>query len=209
MKQGLRLVVRPGAFFNQLQWSTHHWLIMLAFLVIASIETHVGRQHLYFQVYAEMLTARFGLSYNMAIWVVTSVKMALMVAGTFALATAIWIVGNIFGRRTSKRVLFRRMAVVFTVLLAGYTANHLVNVYPVASIASIALYLWGVVLGYFAIREQFALNHVETIVIGAFALLMVSTSWHYSNQYMETTAKRHMVEVGKRPGSAPRLQQAR
>lgn len=189
MKQGIRLLVKPGTFFNQLQWSTHHWFILIAFLMIASIETHVGKSHLSYQVFADVMSARFAISWNEAIWVVTSLKLAFMLAGSFLLASFIWMVGNIFGRRTSKRVLFRRLSVVFTVLLAGYTLEHLSATHPDLGFVAMALYVWGSALGYFALKEQFALNHLETAVLGAFAMLVVVSSWHFANHAMESAAK--------------------
>lgn len=195
----MRLFVKPGTFFNQLQWSTHHWIILIGFMIIASLETHIGKSHYYYQVFADVLSARTGLGWNQAIWVVTSIKMAIMIAGSFVLASFIWLVGNLFGRRTSKRVLFRRLAVVFTVLLAGYTLQHAPDTTQLAELGSYGLYLWGLVLGYFAIREQFALNHLETLVLGSFAFLVVTTSWHYANHFMESAARAEMQSLAKRP----------
>ena len=199
MKQGVRLLVKPGTFCNQLQRSTHHWIILIAFMIVASLETHLGQQHYFYQIFADVLSARFGITWNQAIWAVTSLKLAFMLAGSFILASFIWVVGNLFGRRTSKRVLFRRLAVVFTVLLAAYTAQHAgLNNEPYA-LLSMGLYAWGLILGYFAIREQFALNHLETVVLGLFALLVVVSSFHFSNHVMETAARTQILEVAKRP----------
>jgi hypothetical protein len=55
--------------------------------------------------------------------------------------------------------------------------------------ASLCLYVWGLVLGYFALREQFELNHLETVVLGLFALLLVTSSWHFSNHVLERVAR--------------------
>lgn len=209
MRQGIRLLVKPGTFFNQLQWSTHHWFILISFLMIASIETHVGKQHYFYQVFADVVSARFGISWAQAIWVVTSLKLAFMLAGSFLLASFIWMVGNIFGRRTSKRVLFRRLSVVFTVLLAGYTLEHLGTTHPDLNLVALALYGWGAALGYFALREQFALNHLETAVLGAFAMLTVVSSWHFANHAMETAARAQMGSLAKRPAIELRLKKAR
>lgn len=199
MRQGMRLLTKPATFFNQLQWSTHHWIILVAFLGLATIETQVGRNQALYQAWALLLERRLGLSLDAALWVVTAFRLAILIAGSVAVSTVIWFVGHLFGRRTSKRVLFRRLAVVFTVLLAGYTASHLTGAYPALAFVSLVMYLWGLVLGYFAIREQFALNHLETVVVGLFALLLVSSSWHFSNHVIEKAA-RGQVAVKATPG---------
>ncbi len=209
MKQGMRFLVRPGTFFNQLQWSTHHWIILLSFLVIAAIETHVGRQQAFYQVFADLVVERTGMSWDFSMWLVTVAKLTVMLCGAFSVASAVWFVGNLFGRRTSKRVLFRRLAVVFTVLLAAYTAQHLVDPIPFFVMAAPVLYAWALILAYFAIREQFALNHVETLVMGLFALLLVSSSWHVSNHVMETAARQALVELAKKTSTHNRYDNRR
>lgn len=201
MKQGVRLLVKPGTFFNQLQFSTHHWIILVAFMILASVETHLGKQHYFYQVFADAAVAKFGISWSQAIWLVTSLKLAFMLVATFGLATFIWLVGNIFGRRTSKRVLFRRLAVVFTVMLAGYTTQHLAGSSETYGLLSLGFYAWGLILGFFAIREQFALNYVEALVLGTFALLVVVSSWHFSNHVMETAARTQILELAKKPAN--------
>ncbi len=202
VKQGVRLLIKPGTFFNQLQWSTHHWIILIAFMIVASLETHLGKSHYFYQVFADSLTSRTGMSWNQAIWLVTSIKLAVMVAGSFVLASFVWLVGNMFGRRTSKRVLFRRLAVVFTVLLAGYTLQHVAKTDENLQLFAYGLYIWGLILGYFAIREQFNLNHLETMVLGIFALLAVTSSWHYANHFMERAARQELVQLVKKQAPA-------
>ena len=46
----------------------------------------------------------------------------------------------------------------------------------------IGAYAWSALLAYFAFREQFALSHVETMVVGALCLLAIATGWHYSRK---------------------------
>jgi len=189
LKQGIRLFLNPASFFGQLQFSRHHWILLLAFLGVAAVETQVGRQHALYEMYANTLVNRAGMSWNAAIWTVTAAKLVVMLFGAIMLSSFIWMVGNLFGRKTSKRVLFRRLAVVFTVFLAGYTANHLADTMPWLALGSILFYVWGLVLGYFAIREQFELNHLETMVLGLFALLLVTSTWHFSNHVLEIVAR--------------------
>lgn len=197
MKQGLRLLFKPGTFFGQLQWSTHHWFILFAFLAIASVETQLGKFTDVYQTYALLLQNQFSLTFDQALWVITFSKLGLMLLGTYVLVTFIWIVGNLLGAKKSKRVLFRRLAVVFAVFLAGYTAQHMTEYSPHFLLAAVLLYSWGLFLGYFAIREQFELTVLETTIVSLFAVLLVSSSWHYSTHIAEAVAKNQVSALVK------------
>jgi hypothetical protein len=109
----------------------------------------------------------------------------------------IWIIGSLIGERNSQRVLFRRLAIVFTVLLSAYTAQHLKPLYPWMETVSFFLYTWGLLLGYFAIREQFNLSHFETSVVGVFAIILVIASWMGTNRLMIEAANRYQSELAK------------
>jgi len=187
VKQGIRLLAKPGAFFNQMQWSTHHWVILTTYLGFAWAETTAGRHLPLYRMVAQFLERTFGLSEDVSLWIVIAAKLSLLAAGTVGITTLVWFIGTLFGRSTSQRVLFRRLAIVFSVFLAGYTAHHLGNVYPMMAFASLTLFLWGLLLGYFAIREQFSLTHLESVVVGVFAMLVVVTGWHFSVQTLERT----------------------
>ena len=199
MKQGFRFFLRPWTFFNQLQWSTHHWFILLGFLVIAAVETQVGKHHRLYITLAGLLQHRFGIGLDFALWMVTAVKLFCLLAGAYFVSHLVWLVGNMVGTKNSKRVLFRRLAVVFTVLLAGYTAQYFAPTFPIASFVSVVLFIWGLGLGYFAIREQFGLSNLETLVVGFFALLLISSSWHYSNHFMASVASSEIQSLTKLP----------
>ena len=159
MKQGARLFLKPQEFFNQLQWSTHHWLILLTFLVVSGVEAHLGTQSALYRWLAQSLTTQTGISLELTLWLVVSAKLAVILTASYFSAYFIWIIGSIIGEKNSQRVLFRRLAVVFTVTLAAYTSQYLRPLYPWMETLSFFLYTWGLLLGYFAIREQFALSH--------------------------------------------------
>lgn len=195
MRQGTRFLFRPGTFFNQLQFSSHHWFILLAFAVVASLETHVGRSHVYYQIFANLLVAKYQIPWSTALWIVTSVKLVVFLFGAFVLSTAVWLVGSLFGRRTSKRVLFRRLSIVFTVLMSAYTISHLTSYHPSMPLISSFLYGWGALLGFFAIREQFALTTAKSLVLSVFGWLMVLSSWHYSREAMERYARAEWAQA--------------
>jgi hypothetical protein len=199
VRQGLRLLVKPGTFFNQLQWSSHHWIILFLFLAVAAAETHIGKSQAIFQIFSDSLAAKSGLSIEMATWLVIAMKLSATLLASFILATVTWFLGSLFGRRTSKRVLFRRLSVVFTVFLAAYTLQQLALKQSHIDYIIAGFYVWGVVLGYFAIREQFALTHIETMVIGLFALMMLVTSFHFANHVLEKAARQELMSLAKMP----------
>jgi hypothetical protein len=192
VRQGMRIFVKPGAFFNQLQWSRHHWLILFSFLLIAAIETHVGSQHALLDAYSQFLSTRFGIPFDIALWLAVCAKLVFMLTGALVVGHIIWFVGSFFGERNSKRVLFRRLAVVFTVTLAAFTASHLSSSFLWMATASQFLYLWSALLGFIAIREQFDLGFAETLVVGTLAALLVMGSWIFSNEQLEKMARNHM-----------------
>ena len=197
MKQGARLFFKPQQFFNQLQWSTHHWLILLSFFVITGVESHLGSQSALYRWFANSLTEQTGISTEITLWFVVSFKLAVIGLASYITAFLIWIIGSLIGEKSSQRVLFRRLAVVFTVVLSAYTAQHLKNLYPWMETLSFFLYTWGLLLGYFAIREQFNLSHFETSVVGVFAIVLVVFSWLGTNRVMVETANKYQVELAK------------
>jgi hypothetical protein len=106
-----------------------------------------------------------------------------LLTGIAFASQCIWIVGNCIGKKNSQRVLFRRLAIVYTVILSGYSFSHLEPLYGYPPLLSSVFYAWGFFLGYFAIREQFSLNHFETTVMGFFAGLLILISWQFLNQW--------------------------
>ncbi len=197
VRQGVRLLVKPGAFFNQLQWSSHHWVILILFLAVAAVETHVGKSQAIYHVFVESVQMKTGIPAQMATWVVIAAKLAATLLAAFVLVLFTWCVGNLFGRRTSKRVLFRRMSVVFTVFLAAYTLSQIPIAEKWAGYTVTGLYVWGLVLGYFALREQFALTHVEGVVLGVFVLLTLVMSFHFSNHFLERSARHELMDMAR------------
>ncbi|NQW45114.1 MAG: hypothetical protein HQ462_06900 [Deltaproteobacteria bacterium] len=197
MKQGARLFLKPQEFFNQLQWSTHHWLILLTFLVVSGVEAHLGTQSALYRWLAQSLTTQTGISLELTLWLVVSAKLAVILTASYLSASFIWIIGSIIGEKNSQRVLFRRLAVVFTVTLAAYTSQYLRPLYPWMETLSFFLYTWGLLLGYFAIREQFALSHFETSVVGVFAIVLITFSWIGTNRLMLEAANKYGQEIAK------------
>lgn len=143
MKQGIRLFTKPATFMNQLQWSTHHWLILTSFLTLATLETLLGGSRAFYSEVALMLQNALGLPENLSYGVLIGGKLALMVGGAYLLSLVVWFAGSLFGKQTSQRVLFRRLAIVFTFLLSGYLLQNSFTQYASLFVAGYFFYLWG------------------------------------------------------------------
>ncbi len=188
---------------NQLQWSTHHWLILASFLTLATVETLLGSSRGFYWEVVQMLQSNLGFSENVAYGALIAVKLALMIGGAYVLSLLVWFAGSLFGKRTSQRVLFRRLAIVFTFLLTGYLLQAAFTTSEWLFLAGYGFYFWGLVLGYFSIREHFGLNTVESMAVSLFALLLVSSSWHYSTHLFDGFVKTAWVEMAKSPTDKP------
>lgn len=193
MRQGLRIVTRPSSFFGQLQWSRHHWLIITTFLALAVVETHVGSHQQSHRIIAELLAAQTGWSFSFALGLLTAARLTVLLLAASAGTWVLWWIGNLFGQRSSRRVFFRRLAIVATVVLAGYTLRYFTDVSPTLEYAGWAVCAWGILLGYYAFKEQFGLTRVEAIVMGTFALVAAISSWQLSQDFVEQSVRQHLA----------------
>lgn len=199
MRQGVRFFVRPNAFVNQLQWSSHHTWLLFAFLLVAGVEAHVGRNHGLIAHFAEALAFRLGVTEEIALWLMISAKLTFTLVAAFLITVAVWLVGSFVGHSSSQRVLFRRLSVVFTLVLTGYTASHLTHVYPWMETASLFIYFWAALLGFFSLREQFRIGYLETLFVGGFTVLALLSTWHFSNRYIEKNANVISHQIAYQP----------
>lgn len=194
---------------NQLQWSSNHWMILAAFLTLSTVETLLGSSRVFYLEVVRVLQAQLGLSENLAYGSIIAVKLALMIGGAYLLSLGVWFAGSLFGKRTSQRVLFRRLAIVFTFFLTGYLLQAAFTSNEGLFLAGYLFYLWGLVLGYFSIREHFVLNTVESMAVGLFALLLITSSWHYSSHFFDGFVKTAWSEMAKAPTAAKHTTEVR
>ena len=190
---------------NQLQWSRNHWFIILSFLVLATVETQVSRHHGLYANFAHLLEVKWGIGLAVALWLVMATKLAVMLVGAYLIVLAIYFVGSLFGRSNSKRVFMRRLAVVFTVVLAGVTTQALGESTSWMWLISGALYAWGGLLGFHAVREQFELNLIEAALMSVFAFLLVGTSWQVSQKLFESAVEAETKSLTSRTEMGPQL----
>lgn len=204
MKQTLRFLLEPWTFFNQLQWSRNHWLILLSFLTLATVETQVTRHNALYLNLAQLIQAKFGVSLAVSLWLTVAAKLVVMILGAYLMVLAIHFVGGLFGRQSSQRVFFRRLAVVFTVVLSGISIQAVGANETWAVIASSTLFIWGAALGFFAIREQFELNIVEAVFLSVFAFLLVGTSWQVSRNLFEAAVESQVKSLTAKESFGPK-----
>jgi hypothetical protein len=191
VKQGVRFFLKPQSFVNQLQWSSHHSFILTAFCTTALIETQVGRNHALYTGLASLLASQYGLGMTLAIWLVTFLKLTVTLLGALAFVEMIGLLGGMFGRQTSRRVLSRRLAVVFSLILVANTLYQFAPVSPWAGIAAAVIFLWSVVLGYFSLRTHFGLTLGEAASVGVFSLFVMVCAWHLSLISLQRVARYH------------------
>ena len=189
MRQGVRFFVKPNTFVNQLQWSSHHTWLMLAFLIVAGVEAHIGRNHLLIENFADALSFRLGIGRELALWLMVSTKLICTVIAAFLITVLVWFAGSFIGRSSSQRVLFRRLSIVFTLILTAHTAQHLTHLLPWMETASLFVFFWAGLLGFFSLREQFRIGYLETTFLSGFTALLVVSAWTYSNRYLERNAQ--------------------
>ncbi len=195
MKQAIRLFLYPRIFFNQLQWSKNHVAILFSFLVITLIETQVSKDLMLYAGLVSPLVTQWHLSEDSAIWAITALRTALMVASFISLVESLWFIGSLLGKevsrsqqKNSKRVFYRRMAVVSTIFLAGHTAYSLLYVHTTFCVIGILLYLWSLRLGYFAMQEQFQLHFKQLLVLGVVSMVIFLNS-----VYMVRSALQYII----------------
>jgi len=199
VRQGVRFFVKPGAFVNQLQWSSHHTWILVLFTAVAALEAHIGRNQAVIEQLGSALAYRMGVSREMGVWLMVSLKLICTLTIAYLISAAIWFVGSFLGRSSSQRVLFRRLSVVFTLALITHTSQHLVQFYPWMETAGLFTGIWAILLGFFALKEQFGIGFLETLFIGGFTALLITSSWHYSNRFLERNAHSISQEIAYRP----------
>ncbi len=183
MKQLFRLFLRPATFVNQLQWSTHHGLILLAFLGVAALESQVGTGRALNEQLAWLLQRWTPIQRDHALVVVTAGRILFLFFGTLSLSETIWWIGEKLGRSTSKRVLNRRMAVVFTVMLASYAL--LVATEPSQQWFGALLFMWGLTLCFWTLKEQFSLSALSAGVLGIVAAVVIVATWQVSDRFVQ------------------------
>jgi hypothetical protein len=190
MNQIIRFFVSPKVFFNQLQYSTRHYLILFVFLVLAGIETFSGQNSQLYLVLSNLLQRKYHLSLEQALWTITFTKLLAMISGAYVISMGLWFLGKILGISSSQRVLARRLSVVFTVFISAYTLNNFFGQMHSISYIVTGIYIWGMILTYYAVREQFHLNHIETTLACVITLLLTVSVWHFSGHAFKQIAQK-------------------
>jgi len=192
LKQVIRFFIRPATFINQLQWSRHHGMILLAFLGIALLESQIGVGRALNLQLSWLLAEGSGLDRDQALFLVMLGRMAFLLAAVFCASEAIWWLVARFGFQTSKRVLYRRLAVVSTMVLASYAM--FASIEPGAQLMGALFFGWGLILSYLTFREQYQFSQVTSLVLGILAVGAVEFTWQYSDQFVQNTASSQIAQ---------------
>ncbi len=195
MKQTLRFLLNPRVFFNQLQWSRAHWFIFGGFALMAFIETQTGTPHAFYSVGAQWLAKFWGWNFLESIWVLTVIKLVGMTTGVYFLSHIVWHVGGLFGQQGSRRVLFRRLTVVLTVMLLGFSIRNMGAPHSNWTLLSSGLLVWACFLGFYAIQEQFNLGAFETVVVAAAVALALAFTVRVSEDVIVEVAQANGLKV--------------
>ncbi len=200
MRQFVRFFTSPAVFVNQLQWSRNHGWILLTFLLLAVAESQIASTRALNVQLSWLLSVETGWGRDQALFAVMAARIAALLLGSIVLTELFWLVGSQLGKSNSKRVLQRRMAVVFTFLLASYV---LTTVLPSDQqyIAAI-LFGWGGLLSYVTFREHFGLNRMVALLVGLVAVASIAWSWQSAERYVSVTASKAISEKVSKSHSA-------
>lgn len=207
MKQGIRFFLKPSSFVTQLQWSSHHPWILAVFFLSALVETQLGPQGPVYAKLAVIFARDAALPLGLSIWILTFIKLAFLGVGAWFLTETIFFLGSLFGQPTSRRVLFRRLAIVFSLILLGQSALGLSESLPYAALLAGGFWIWALLLGFYTLREGFRLNGYEASAVGIFVLFLALGVWNFMSLSLQRVARAAgptpTVQIAKKPG-APR-----
>lgn len=194
MGQVNRFFLKPRAFVNQLQWSRNHWGLLGLFLALASLESFLGPQYSLHRAIAWRISQTLHVQLELAIvlWALGRALLVATLAGTVVFALS--VVGGFVGRPSSSRVLLRRLAVVFTVILAGSMLERLAFVDPALVTVGWVAIGWGLMLGFLALREQFQVAALRASVLMAFAVFLSCMLWKVSEDSMRQAISKPLVK---------------
>lgn len=184
MKQLIRFFTNPAAFVNQLQWSRNHAWILLTFLGLAVIESQIGTGKVLNAQLSWLLAKETQLARDQALFLVMAGRIAALFVGGMVITQSFWLIGSRLGRATSKRVLQRRMSIVYTFLLASYILTTVLS--PDNQIWAALVFGWGLILAYVTFREHFAVDRFAAIVLGLVAVGAIVVSWQQADRFAQT-----------------------
>lgn len=203
LKQVFRFFFSPAIFVNQLQWSTNHAWILVAYLGLTIVESQVGYGRALNAQAAWLLSSHSGIARDQALFLVMVARIAFFFIGALSLAETVWWLGVRLGRSTSKRVLQRRVAVVLAFMLTGYTLMGALG--ADWQWAVWAVFAWGLMISYLTMREQFALGPVTAALLAVITISSAVLSWQVTDRVAQTAASYAIADqVAKTKAVRPR-----
>ncbi len=196
MKQPIRLLIKPTTFMNQLQWSRWHWLIISIFLGLGVIETFVGGNIKFYEIISLKISSFLGLSIDASFIFLLMIKLFIMLFVLFLISYIIWLIGGLFSNKASLRVLIRRFATAFSILLIGYILQFF---FPgkATVVLKYIFYFWGLILCFMLVKEQFNLAIIESLIVGCLAIIIAISTWYFSNAGIRKILNSHLHNQAK------------
>ena len=189
MRQWMRLFIRPWTFFNQLQWSQHHYRILFFFFVLSWIQGMVYGYERWSLLATRYAASFLGIKAEFAFVGVLFFRSAVMVLGLWGISWVAFFLGSFIGERGSFRVLFRRLAIVFSIYLVALIVekSSWVGSSELRYWLGMGFRLWSLVLGFFALYEHFHLEWASALLVmitllvtlGAFKKVSVDLTTRY------------------------------
>ncbi len=192
MKQIIRLATNPAAFMNQLQWSRNHAWILLTFLGLAIVESQIGTTKALNAQLAWLLSNEAHIARDQALFLVMVGRIAALFLGGQVLTQIFWLIGARLGRASSKRVLTRRLSIVYTFLLGSYILAVTLSVDQ--QIWAALVFGWGLILAYVTFREHFSLDRYAAVVLGLVAVGSIVVSFQQADRYVQKSASQAIAK---------------
>jgi hypothetical protein len=192
LKQIIRLITNPAAFINQLQWSRNHAWILLTFLGLAIVESQIGTTKALNAQLSWLLANHTHMARDQAMFLVMVGRIAALFLGALLLTEVFWKIGARLGRASSKRVLQRRLSIVYTFLLGSYILATILN--SDQQIWAGLVFGWGLLLAYVTFREHFNLDRFAAIVLGLVAVAAIVVSWQQADRFVQKTTSQAMAK---------------
>jgi hypothetical protein len=192
LKQIIRLATNPAAFMNQLQWSRNHAWILLTFLGLAIVESQMGATKALNAQLSWLLANEAHIARDQALVLVMVARIAALFVGAQLLTQIFWLIGARLGRASSKRVLTRRMSIVYTFLLGSYILATTLN--NDQQVWAALVFGWGLILAYVTFREHFNLDRYAAIVLGLVAVGSIVVSFQQADRYAQKSASQAIAK---------------
>jgi len=187
----------PKRFINQLQWSSNHSWILGLFFTLSAVA-------FYFDFTIDPFYVRFvrwySVAYDLPQMLVSvllfAFRLSYLAVVLYGTTVLLWLVGRTLSRVSSQRVLLRRLAFSFGLVLLALSLNQWSHQYTELFWVSVTLFAWSVFYVVLTVREQFHGPWLETVLVSLVALLLLGGGLHIHETILDK-ASAHAQAVAK------------